>query len=149
VVFAATGNDSRQPVSFPAANSLCQAVSAMGRIGTFPADSEPAGSVAAPFGTDKKNFIASFSNVGAETDLTGPGVGVISTVPTGFGVMSGTSMATPAETGAAARLLAPHHDILAMPRDKDRAGAMIAAIAAASKAFGFGALNEGKGMIQV
>ena len=31
--------------------------------------------MAAPHGKDKLNFIASFSNVGAETDLTGPGVG--------------------------------------------------------------------------
>jgi subtilisin len=62
--------------------------------------------------------------------------------------MSGTSMATPAETGAAARLLAAHHDILAMPRDAARAAAMIAAIAAAARPFGFGALDEGKGMVQ-
>jgi subtilisin family serine protease len=80
VIFAANGNDDRQPVSFPAANSMCQAVSAMGRKGTFPSGTEPAGSVAAPYGTDKKNFIASFSNIGPETDLTGPGVGVISEV---------------------------------------------------------------------
>lgn len=147
VVFAANGNDSRQPVSFPAADSMCQAVAAMGRKGTFPNGTEPVGSIAAPYGTDKKNFVAEFSNIGSETDLTGPGVGVISTVPAGFGVMSGTSMATPAETGAAARLLAAQPKILAMPRDQDRAAAMIAAIAAACKPFGFGANYEGKGMI--
>lgn len=106
VIFAANGNDNRQPVSFPAANSMCQAVSAIGRIGTFPKGTEPEGSISAPYGKDKKNFIADFSNIGPETDLTGPGVGVMSTVPNGYGVMSGTSMATPAETGAAARLLA-------------------------------------------
>ncbi|HTP69162.1 MAG TPA: S8 family serine peptidase [Dongiaceae bacterium] len=149
VVLAANGNDSRQPVSFPAANSLCQAVSAMGRIGTFPKDTEPAGSVAAPYGKDKKNFIADFSNIGPETDLTGPGVGVMSTLPGGFGVMSGTSMATPAETGAAARLLATKPAILAMARDQNRASAMVSAIAAACKLFGFGPTFEGKGMISV
>ena len=147
VVLAATGNDGRQPVSFPAANSMCQAVSAMGRIGTFPKDTEPDGSVAAPYGKDKKNFIADFSNIGSATDLTGPGVGVMSTLPGGFGVMSGTSMATPAETGAAARLLATKTAILAMPRDQNRASAMISAIASACKLLGFGALYEGKGMI--
>jgi subtilisin family serine protease len=147
VVFAANGNDSRQPVSFPAANSMCQAVSAMGRLGTFPKDTEPNGSVAAPFGKDKKNFIADFSNIGPETDLTGPGVGVMSTVPKGFGVMSGTSMATPAETGAAARLLGIKPDILKMPRDQNRASAMITAIASTSKLLGFGAIYEGKGVI--
>jgi subtilisin len=147
VVLAATGNDSRKPVSFPAANSMCQAVSAMGRKGLFPIGSEPEGSVAAPFGEDKKNFIASFSNIGAETDLTGPGVGVISTVPGGFGVMSGTSMATPAETGAAARLLAGLPNILKMPRDQHRAAAMIAAIAGSCKLMGFGGTFEGKGIV--
>ena len=147
VVLAANGNDSRKPVSFPAANSMCQAVSAMGRIGTFPKDTEPNGSIAAPYGKDKNNFVADFSNIGPETDLTGPGVGVMSTVPSGYGVMSGTSMATPAETGAAARLLATKPAILAMPRDQNRSSAIIGAIADASKPFGFGAIYEGKGMI--
>jgi subtilisin len=149
VIFAATGNDDRQPVSFPAAFSMCQAVSAMGRKGTFPAGSEPDGSIASPYGKDKKNFLASFSNVGSATDLTGPGVGVISTVPAGFGVMSGTSMATPAETGAAARLLANHKEILSMPRDQNRAAAMITVLATACQLLGFGALDEGKGMISL
>jgi subtilisin len=148
VAFAANGNDDRQPVSFPAAFSMCQAVSAMGRKGTFPKGSEPSGSIASPYGKDKKNFVASFSNIGSATDLTGPGVGVISTVPAGFGVMSGTSMATPAETGAAARLLGMHKNILTMPRDQNRAAAMITAIAAACKTVGFGAIYEGKGMIR-
>jgi subtilisin family serine protease len=147
VVLAANGNDSRKPVSFPAADSMCQAVSAMGRIGTFPKGTEPNGSIAAPYGKDKKNFIADFSNIGPETDLTGPGVGVMSTVPAGYGVMSGTSMATPAETGAAARLLATKPQILKMPRDQNRAAAMITAIAGASKLLGFGAIFEGKGII--
>jgi len=147
VIFAATGNDDRKPVSFPAANNMCQAVSAMGRKGTFPSGTEPAGSVAAPYGKDKKNFIASFSNVGSDTDLTGPGVGVISTVPNGYGVMSGTSMATPAETGAAAKLLSTMPAVLGMARDQNRSMAMLGAIAKMCKAFGFGVNFEGKGMI--
>lgn len=147
VILAATGNDDRKPVSFPAADDKCQAVSAMGRKGTFPAGTEPAGSVAAPYGKDKNNFMASFSNIGSATDLTGPGVGVISTVPKGYGVMSGTSMATPAETGAAARVLAANPAILAMPRNEQRAAAMIVAIAKACKSLGFGSTFEGKGTI--
>ncbi|MFL6696580.1 MAG: S8 family serine peptidase [Vitreoscilla sp.] len=148
VVLAATGNDDRQPVSYPAANDMCQAVSAMGRKGTFPTGTEPAGSVAAPYGKDKKNFMADFSNIGPDTDLVGPGVGVISTVPSGYGVMSGTSMATPAQTGAAARLLSTMPAVLGMQRDQQRSTAMLAAIAKACKTFGFGVNFEGKGMIK-
>lgn len=147
VIFAANGNDGRQPVSFPAKNDFCQAVAAMGRKGTFPAGTEPEGSIAAPFGTDPDNFVADFSNIGPETDLIGPGVGVISTVPAGYGVMSGTSMATPAETGAAARLLAGMPNILAMPRDQNRSAEMVKAVAAACKSPGFGPIYEGKGVI--
>jgi subtilisin family serine protease len=148
LIFAANGNDGRQPVSFPAAHNFCQAVSAMGRKGTFPSDSEPSGSVAAPFGTDTKNFIADFSNIGDDTDFTGPGVGVISTVPKGFGVMSGTSMACPAEVGAAARLLGARADILSMPRSAERWAAMVTAVAEAAKKLGFGPTFEGQGMIK-
>jgi subtilisin len=91
--------------------------------------------------------VADFSNIGPETDLTGPGVGVISTLPGGYGVMSGTSMATPAETGAAARVLSPQAAILAMPKDANRTTAMLHALAAATKPLGFGATFEGKGLI--
>lgn len=147
VIFAATGNDHRNPVSFPARNDFCQAVAAMGRKGTFPVGTEPEGSILSPFGTDPNNFVADFSNIGPETDLIGPGVGVISTVPGGYAVMSGTSMATPAETGAAARLLSSMPHILTMPRDQNRAAEMVKAISAACKLPGFGAVYEGRGMI--
>ena len=60
----------------------------------------------APFGHDPKNYIAAFSNSGVEIDVAAPGAGVVSTVPGGYGVMSGTSMACPAVTGIAPRLFA-------------------------------------------
>jgi subtilisin len=147
LVFVANGNDGRQPVGFPASATFSQAISAMGRQGTFPAGTEPEGSVEAPFGTDAANFVADFSNIGPETDFTGPGVGVMSTLPGGYGVMSGTSMATPAEVGAAARVLASRPDILAMPGTVDRTAAMIAALAGVAAPLGFGATFEGKGII--
>jgi len=57
-------------------------------------------SVAATDSTDK---FASFSNYGATSvDLAAPGVNIYSTVPGGYGTKSGTSMATPHVTGAAA-----------------------------------------------
>jgi len=119
----------------------------MGHKGTFPLGSEPTGSVAKPFGKDKNDFVAEFSNIGADTDITGPGVGVISTVPTGYGVMSGTSMACPAAAGAAARLLAHAPLLLAMPRNQARSDAIVKAVYAAAHVLGFGPSFEGKGLV--
>jgi subtilisin len=68
-----------------------------------------------PRGPDES--LASFSNFGADVDIAAPGVGVLSTVPTGrcnlcnasgFGLSDGTSMAAPHVTGAAALYLAGH-----------------------------------------
>jgi subtilisin len=141
----ASGNDSRGPVAFPASGSFALAVSAMGRKGTFPPGSTQVGDAKSPYGRDRKNFVASFSNIGPEIDLTAPGVGIISTVPGGYGVMDGTSMACPAAVGMAARLLAARPDILGMPRDQARSDAMAQVIMDSGVLFGFGATYEGHG----
>jgi subtilisin len=146
VVIAAAGNDDHSPVSFPASDDLCVAVSAFGRVGLFPKDAVEKGDVGKPFGKDKKNFIALFSNVGPELDCTGPGVGVVSTVPDrAYAVMSGTSMATPAITGLAARLLAKTPDILNAARDEARADNIVRMLLHWCKKLGFGAKYEGEG----
>jgi subtilisin len=103
--------------------------------------------VQSPFGQDKNDFIAAFSNIGPETDLTGPGVGVISTVPKGYEVMDGTSMACPAATGAAANLLATRTDLLKMARSQARSDEFAKAVFAAAKLRGFGTVFEGQGLI--
>ncbi len=145
IVIAATGNDERSPVSFPAADPLCIAVTALGRKGTFPKGTIEEGDVAGPFGTDPKDFIAGFSNIGQEADLTGPGVGVISTVPTGYVTMSGTSMASPAVAGIAARLLATNQSVLKMTRNQGRSDAIAQLLLLSAQSKGFPSEMEGQG----
>lgn len=112
LVIAAAGNDGRKPVSYPAALPFCVAVSAAGWTNSFPPNSSESSDISKPYGSNL-SFLGSFSNFGPQIDLTGPGVGVVSTLPGGtFGVMSGTSMASPALAGFAAYLLAADATIL-------------------------------------
>jgi subtilisin len=148
LVIVAAGNGNRSPVSFPASDPSAIAISATGRKRTFPKDSTENGDIARPYGKDRNNFLAAFSNIGPELDLTGPGVGVLSTVPGGYASMSGTSMACPAVTGFAAKMLstAACVDILNMERDQARSDAMAQALFQAAKSLGFGPRYEGKGL---
>ena len=143
----AAGNNRRGPVSFPASEQLAVAVSALGRIGSFPEDSADVDAITAPFGDDEAEFIGDFSNVGPPMDLTAPGVGIISTVPGGYSEMSGTSMACPAVTGVAARLLAAS-DVLGTDRDAARSEAIVSILAASARDRGFPDPFEGHGMPQ-
>jgi hypothetical protein len=51
---------------------------------------------------DVDDTFADFSNYGSDIDIIAPGKCIYSTVPAGYGTSSGTSMAAPAVTGAAA-----------------------------------------------
>lgn len=101
-----------------------------------------------PRGTpDTANFMASFTNMGGEVDLTAPGVGVLSTVPGGgHGPMSGTSMATPAATGAAACVLSQNPAIVAQARDRSRSDAIVRLLFRATGSLGFPMNFEGMGL---
>src|SRR5215813_14034375 len=72
----------------------------------FPANYD-ASNVLSVAATDNRDNKSSFSNFGATTvDLGAPGTNILSTVPNGgFAVFSGTSMATPHVSGAAALVL--------------------------------------------
>ncbi len=85
VMVAAAGNAYGGAVSYPAAYPEVIAVSA----------------------TDAFDNLASFSSVGSEIDLSAPGVFIFSTYKSGsYGTLSGTSMAAPHVSGAAANVLA-------------------------------------------
>ena len=147
LVFAASGNDDRIAVGAPAKDPMALAITAMGRKGTYPAASVESGDVMAPFGTDKKNYITSFSDIGPEVDLTAPGDGIISTFPQGYAVLDGTSMACPAAVGAAAQMLSGQTAILAMPRNQARSDAMAQFVLKKAKSLGFPANMQGQGML--
>jgi len=145
---AAAGNDDRTPVNFPARDPMCLAVSALGRRGTFPPGTTQLADFLAPAGNDPDDFIAAFSNVGAEIDLTAPGVGVVSTVPGGYGVMDGTSMACPAAVGMIARLLAKDLGLLQAARDSRRSEGIARLALGAALSLGFPADLEGLGLLR-
>ena len=83
LLVAAAGNDGGS-VSYPAKYESVMAVSA----------------------TDRSDALASWSNRGPEIELAAPGVNIYSTLPDGYGTKSGTSMACPHVSGAAAQALA-------------------------------------------
>lgn len=147
VCLAATGNDYRGPVNYPARYSAVLGVAACGRRGTWPDKAAQDLEAVKPFGKDRKNFVASFSNVGSEVRLIGPGVGVLSTYPGGYAVMDGTSMACPTATGALARILARNRKVLGMERNQKRSDAIVKLALDAAGRLGFGAKFEGAGLL--
>lgn len=66
---------------------------------TYPAAYDHVISVAS---TNIKDQISSYSNFGDRIDISAPGENILSTLPNGFGYMSGTSMAAPVVSGVAA-----------------------------------------------
>ena len=148
-VICASGNDGLAEVSQPGADSRALAVGAFGRKGSFPTGTATADAVGKSGSPDKNFFMANFSNSGPEIDFAGPGVGVVSTVPTdGHAVMDGTSMACPAVTGMMARLLSANTAVRNMPRNQARSDEILKLAFLAAKTLGFGPNFEGSGWIK-
>ena len=146
VTVAAAGNDGRAPVGFPASDPATVAASALGRKGTYPTDATAVLEQLRPYGRDRSNYVAAFSNVGPQIDVAGPGVAVVSTVPGGYGEMSGTSMACPAVVGVAARLLGADTRLLRARRDAERSEELVSRLLLAATSLGFPSELEGRGL---
>lgn len=86
-IFAAAGNDgTTNSINYPAAWQECICVAAVDRDGNR----------------------APFSSRGERIDIAAPGVDMLSTIVDGYGLMSGTSMATPCAAAVGALALAKH-----------------------------------------
>lgn len=107
---AAAGNDAGE-VSYPARYASCISVSAVGLLGSFPEDSGHALRVSQYLSSDGQYFFAAFSNFGERVDVCAPGVGIVSTVPTGYAAWDGTSMACPFVAGLAALVLEAYPEL--------------------------------------
>lgn len=110
---AAAGNTASD-VQFPGSSPDVLTVSAIGKYGTYPQDSNHARQVGFNEQTVEghdRYFTAAFTCHGPKVDVCGPGVAILSTVPgKGFAVWDGTSMAAPHITGLAALILAHNPD---------------------------------------
>lgn len=144
--FVAAGN-SGDPVQFPANLTTSIAVSAIGYKSSIPDDSVSANTFQAKFVTDDGFFSPTFTCFGESIDFTGPGVGIISTVPNGgLRVLDGTSMATPHLAGMAALYLGSDPVAASMPRGAPRADYVYNCLKMGARQFPFPSERSGFGM---
>jgi subtilisin family serine protease len=150
----AAGNTA-EAVRYPAAFPEAVAVSALGRKGCATVDSVSAGSEPANTATDEYGredaFLARFSCRGEGVFCAAPGVAIISTVPAPpgevrFGVMDGTSMASPIACAVLAARLSKDRAYRAMTRGPERAERARAVLRAACHDLGLASEYQGHGV---
>ncbi|MCM5681983.1 S8 family serine peptidase [Schlegelella sp. S2-27] len=145
VCVVAAGNEGG-PVSFPANDPLSLAVAAVGIKGAWPKGAAQQRHLTQPPGKHD-SFVARFSNRGPQIRQAAPGVGIISTIHRDrYGVMDGTSMASPVAAGVLARVLASTPEVLNSPRDARRSEAILELAARRAEDLGFPATMQGKGL---
>jgi hypothetical protein len=147
LVFVASGNDDRSPVSFPASDSLCLTVSAMGRKGTFPTGATQAGDVASPYGTNKKNFMAAFSNIWIRNRFDRAGRRDSLHRSWWLCAVGWNFNGLPCCMRDGCEILSTRPNIVALPRNQARSDAMARAVLQAAKSLGFGPTYEGQGLL--
>lgn len=142
----AAGNSGNE-VQYPAKSPSVLAVSALGQIADVPKDTWEASTMTPEHATPDGLFSPSFTCHGPEIDVTGPGVGIVSTVPgAAFDPQSGTSMAAPHICGMAALLVAHHPDFKALPRDATRVAHLFAMLKGNTQGIGMTPDRVGTGM---
>ena len=149
VCIAATGNDGKASVAYPARYPKAVAVSAIGLRESWPLGAYldwTLGTTAGKELAGHPTFFAQFANRGDKVALTAPGVAIVSTIPNDrWGVMSGTSMATPIATGVLARRLAAS-PALHLPRDAHRSEAIVALATGHAEDLGLPVAMQGHGL---